>query len=141
MSFALICTLCVSLTSGGTAFPPLVNSLLLWVIVFFSAMSGLAHIFMREEDERTALFLRTVSSPEAIFIAKALFNILFFTAVVSLILPLFLFFLQVEVSSYPLLILCLYAGRPHWPVRRHSWEPWHRGLEDGVRFSPLFPFQ
>jgi len=110
LSFAGVSTLSVSMVAGGTPFSPLVQSILLWIIIFFSAMSGLAHIFIREEEERTALFLKSVSGADGVFIAKTMFNILFFAAVETVILPLFLFFLQVDVKNVLYLVVIVYAG-------------------------------
>ncbi len=110
LSFAGVSTLSVSLVAGGTSFQPLVLSILLWIIIFFSSMSGLAHIFIREEEERTALFLKSVSTADGVFIGKTIFNILFFAGVETVILPLFLFFLQVEVVNIPFLVAIVYTG-------------------------------
>lgn len=110
LSFAGVSTLSVSMVAGGTPFSPLVQSILLWIIIFFSAMSGLAHIFIREEEERTALFLKSVSGADGIFIAKTMFNILFFAAVETVILPLFLFFLQVDAKNMISLAVIVYTG-------------------------------
>jgi len=63
-SFAFIATLAVSLVAGGAALGARERSIILWLIMFFSAMSGLSHAFVREEERGTALLLRLSSSPE-----------------------------------------------------------------------------
>lgn len=98
-AFGAITTVAVSLASGGRPFDPPVQAILLWVITFFCAMNGLLHIFTREEEEQTALFLRLNSSPEAVFGAKLVFNCIFFLSLQLVVTPLFLFFLQVDLPS------------------------------------------
>jgi len=94
-AFAAITTLSVSLAAGGAPLAPLVHAILYWIIVFFSAMSGLAHIFTREEEEGTSLLLRLVAPPEAVFTAKLVFNCAMLFALAVIITPLYLFFLNV----------------------------------------------
>ncbi len=48
---------------------------LLWVVIFFSAMSGLARAFVSEEERGTTLLLQLIASPSTIFSGKLLFNI------------------------------------------------------------------
>lgn len=109
-AFAGITTLSVSMAAGGRPFSSMVYALLLWVILFFSAMNGLLHIFTREEEEGTALFLSLNASAEAVFGGKLLFNLLLFLALEALVLPLYLFFLQVPVANPLLLVLAVIAG-------------------------------
>src|SRR3990172_4005541 len=97
IAFAVTATVSVSLTAGGVPFPSLVQSILLWMIIFFSAMNGLSHIFVREEDQATALFLRITMSADSIFISKFIYNQSFMMIVLAVVTPLFLFFLQVKV--------------------------------------------
>ena len=78
LAFAGISTLAISLVSGGIPFSTHVQAIMLWVIIFFSAMNGLSHIFFREEEEKTSLFLRLNISAESVFISKLLFNMVFF---------------------------------------------------------------
>ncbi len=97
ISFAAIVTIAMSLTAGGVPFPVPVQAILLWVVIFFSSMNGLSHIFVREEDQSTALFLRITVPVESVFISKFIFNQLFMMIILAVVTPLFLFFLQVTV--------------------------------------------
>lgn len=49
---------------------------LLWVVIFFSAMSGLARAFVSEEERGTTLTLSLLAKPATIFFGKLYFNIL-----------------------------------------------------------------
>ena len=48
---------------------------LLWIIIFFSNSSGLARVFVAEEERETSLFLKLVSKPTSILLGKLIFNI------------------------------------------------------------------
>lgn len=110
IAFAAIVTIAVSITAGGVPFPAMVQSVLLWVVIFFSAMNGLSHIFVREEDQATALFLRITMPAESIFVSKFIFNEIFMLAVLAVVTPLYLFFLQVEVVHPAHFILSVASG-------------------------------
>ncbi len=99
VAFAVITTVALSLAAGGVPFTPRVQSMLLWLIIFFSAMNGLSHIFVREEDQGTSLFLRISVSADSIFASKLIYNLVFMVLVLSVITPLFMFFMQVTVRD------------------------------------------
>ena len=109
-AFAGITTLSVSLACGGAALTPQIHSVLFWIIIFFSGMSGLSHIFIREEEERTALFLSLHSEPETIYLAKLIFNIILFSCITALVTPLYLFFMQIVPGYAVYFILTAAAG-------------------------------
>ncbi|HPN38435.1 MAG TPA: heme exporter protein CcmB [Melioribacteraceae bacterium] len=48
---------------------------LLWVVIFFSAMSGLSRVFVSEEERGTILTLQLIASSDTIFTGKMLFNL------------------------------------------------------------------
>ncbi len=49
---------------------------LLWVVIFFSAMSGLSRGFVSEEERGTTLTLHLIAKPSTVFTGKFLFNLL-----------------------------------------------------------------
>jgi heme exporter protein B len=83
---------------------------LLWVVIFFSAMSGLSRAFVHEEEGRTADALRLSASAEAVYLGKCAFNLALLLALEILIVPLFIAFLSVKVSNLPLLLAVLFLG-------------------------------
>ena len=48
---------------------------LLWVVIFFSAMSGLSRAFVSEEERGTTLTLQLIAAPSTIFSGKLIFNL------------------------------------------------------------------
>jgi len=58
-------TITTSLTGG-----------LFWVVIFFTAMSGLARAFVSEEERGTTLTLQLIASPSTVFSGKLIFNVI-----------------------------------------------------------------
>ncbi|HSD63244.1 MAG TPA: heme exporter protein CcmB [Ignavibacteriaceae bacterium] len=48
---------------------------LFWVVIFFTAMSGLARVFVSEEERGTTMTLQLVASPSTVFTGKLIFNL------------------------------------------------------------------
>jgi heme exporter protein B len=72
---------------------------LLWIILFFSAATGLPRAFVREEETGTGLGLRKVASGIVVLAGKALFNFLLFLAIAALSVPAFAVLLEWRVGS------------------------------------------
>lgn len=49
---------------------------LLWVVIFFSAMSGLSRAFVSEEERGTTMTLQLLAAPSTIFTGKLILNLL-----------------------------------------------------------------
>jgi heme exporter protein B len=81
-----VTTLSIILFSFQSATVPLqVHAGLLWVLIFFAAMSGLSRAFIVEEDRGTILLLKlsTISTP--VFYGKLLFNVLLLLALTAVL--------------------------------------------------------
>jgi len=72
---------------------------LLWIILFFSAATGLPRAFVREEETGTGIALRTVASGIVVLAGKAFFNFLLFLAIAALAVPAFALLLEWRVGS------------------------------------------
>lgn len=51
------------------------SSGLFWVVIFFSAMSGLSRTFVSEEERGTALTLQLTASPSTVLLGKMYYNL------------------------------------------------------------------
>lgn len=83
---------------------------LLWVVMFFAAMSGLSRTFVAEEERGTTLTLQLLASPAAIYLGKLSFNVMLSLALNTFIIVLFLVFIpefQVEQPGLFWLVVCL----------------------------------
>jgi heme exporter protein B len=84
---------------------------LLWVVIFFSAMSGLSRVFVSEEERGTALTLHLVASPETIFFGKLLFNLLLVFLINGVVIILFLLLFETfRIANYALFALEFLLG-------------------------------
>ena len=72
----VITTLSIILFSlGNETVSPEVLSGVLWIIIFFSTMSGLSRTFVSEEERGTVMTLQLVARPLTIYFGKLLFNL------------------------------------------------------------------
>ena len=53
---------------------PEILSGMFWVVIFFTAMSGLSRIFVSEEERGTTMTLQLVASSSAVYFGKLIFN-------------------------------------------------------------------
>ncbi|MFI5142921.1 MAG: heme exporter protein CcmB [Thermoanaerobaculales bacterium] len=83
---------------------------LLWIILFFAATSGLARVFVKEEDAHTAKTLRVAARPAAVFIGKYLFNLALLLVLYAIIVPLFCALMAYSVVGVAGLALVLLTG-------------------------------
>jgi heme exporter protein B len=108
--FAVTTLIVVSFSISGAQLSPNLLSSLLWVILFFSSISGLSHIFIREEEQQTADTLRLVTSPNAVFLGKWLFNIILLFGLEVIIVPLYLAFMNLSELNVGILLVILILG-------------------------------
>jgi heme exporter protein B len=83
---------------------------LLWIILFFAATSGLARVFVKEEDAHTARTLRLAARPVAVFLGKLGFNLLMLIALELFLVPLYCGLMGFTVRSIAGLALLLVLG-------------------------------
>ncbi|MCE5284624.1 MAG: heme exporter protein CcmB [Pelosinus sp.] len=107
--FALVTLSSVSMTMGGGSLSPEISGVLLWIILFFCSMAGLSRVFVEEQETGTIFSLRIYISGQAIILGKMLFNtaLLFFLSL--LIIPLFIIFLNEDISFWWsfFIVICL----------------------------------
>lgn len=92
LMFAITTLTVVSFSLGQSGLSPKLLAALFWIVVFFSAMSGLAQVFIREEESGTALALRLLADPDPVFIGKLLFNFNLLALMTLIVTPLFFIF-------------------------------------------------
>lgn len=67
---------------------------LLWIVMFFAAMSGLSRSFVAEEERGTTLTLQLLAPPAPIYLGKLLFNLALVLLLNAFIVTLFLIVMQ-----------------------------------------------
>ncbi len=84
---------------------------MLWVVIFFTAMSGMSRVFVSEEERGTTLTLQLVATPTVVYFGKLLFNsvlILFLSLIISLMFQ--LLFQEFSIKSYAVYVISLMLG-------------------------------
>lgn len=72
--FIIVAISVILFSIGDEKITPELTGGLFWVIIFFTAMSGLSRAFVSEEERGTTLALQLVASPSTIFTGKLVFN-------------------------------------------------------------------
>ena len=72
---------------------------LLWVLILFTAATGLGRVFVQEAERGTALALRLHADPLAVWLGKFVANALLLLALTALAAPLLLGLLQIETKT------------------------------------------
>lgn len=110
LMFAVVTVFAISFAVGGTGLDPLLQASLLWIIIYFSSLSGLSQSFIKEEESRTAVALRLYSPAEIVLGGKLLFNLVLLFVMNIIIIPLFAVFVSLDIANYPLFLTMLVVG-------------------------------
>ncbi|MGI4791593.1 MAG: heme exporter protein CcmB [Janthinobacterium lividum] len=94
--FAVTTLIAVSAALSAATVKSEVKAALLWIVLLFAALSGLARVFVREEEAGTAPLLRLYAPATAVYAGKWLFNIALVFSVELVSVPLFLVVLPLE---------------------------------------------
>jgi len=108
--FAVITLTVISFSIGMFSLSSKVKSSLFWIVIFFSAMSGLAQVFIKEEEAKTSSLLKLVASPESIFAGKLLYNLVLLLFLELIIVPLFIIMLGFSILNFWLFLCVLVLG-------------------------------
>ncbi|UCD64087.1 MAG: heme exporter protein CcmB [Candidatus Zixiibacteriota bacterium] len=110
LMFGITTLAVVSFSLGQSGLSPKLLAALFWIIIFFSAMSGLAQVFIREEESGTALALRLTADPDAIYLGKLFFNLTLLSVMVVIITPLFFIFTDAPAGNVGRFVVVLVLG-------------------------------
>jgi len=111
--FSIVTLAVLSFLLARTSVRSDVDSALLWIVLFFSAMSGLARVFVREEELGTADALRLSVRPSALLAGKFCFNWLLLAAIEVVVTPLLLTALSAPLGGADLgllIVVLLFGG-------------------------------
>jgi heme exporter protein B len=100
----------ISFSLGQASLSTKVLSALFWIVIFFSAMSAMAQVFVREEESNTAMTLRLTADPNAVFLGKLFFNLTLLIVLVFVITPLFFIFTDAPTHGIVNFLLVLVLG-------------------------------
>ena len=110
LMFGITTLAVVSFSLGQSGLSPKLLGALFWIIMFFSAMSGLAQTFIREEETGTSLALKLSADPTAVYLGKLFFNITLLVIMTLIITPLFFVFTDAPTDNILRFVLLLVFG-------------------------------
>ncbi len=108
----VVTTLSIILFSIGAESPSQdVLSGTLWIVIFFSAMSGLSRTFVAEEERGTSMTLRLLVNSNSVYVGKLLYNfILILTLSFIIAIAYLLLIKEFVVQSYEIFWLTIFLG-------------------------------
>ena len=108
--FAVTSTVAVSFTLGAWGSKSAIASALLWLVLYFSAMSGLSRSFVHEEETYTSNMLKLAACPNTVYLGKLAFNLVMLILVEIVTVPLFITFTGCSIQHLGLFIALLLLG-------------------------------
>jgi len=102
--FAAVTVIAVGFATGGVGLDRDLQGIVLWLVIYFASVAGLGQSFIKEEENRTALALRIYARSSSVFGGKYLFNLMLLTALVIVIIPLYIVLVGLEIDCYALFI-------------------------------------
>jgi heme exporter protein B len=108
--FALVTLTAISFAIGLLNPSREILAAIFWVIIFFAAMSGMAQVFIKEEESGTAMILRLSSESSAVLFGKMIFNFILLIVLAILVVPLFIIFLKTVPANWPIFLAGLLLG-------------------------------
>jgi len=109
--FIIVAISVILFSIGNENISPGLTGGLFWVVIFFSAMSGLSRAFVSEEERGTSLTLQLIASPATVFTGKLLFNmILVFLMNIVITLLYSMLFAEFIIQNYLLFFLTFVLG-------------------------------
>lgn len=114
LMFAVTTLIAVSFSIGSfrieEAERPFLYSVLLWIILTFSALSGLSRSFVKEEEAGTIDILKLSARPQAVFLGKLFFNLTLLGALGLLIVPAFVLLMAYRISIPGFFVAMIISG-------------------------------
>lgn len=109
--FVIVAISVILFSIGNESISPALTGGLYWVVIFFSAMSGLSRAFVSEEERGTTLTLQLIASPTTVFTGKLLFNlILVFLMNIVITLLYSMLFAEFVIQNFLLFVLTFVLG-------------------------------
>ena len=83
----------------------------LWIVIFFSAMSGLSRTFVAEEERGTSLTLRLLTNSTSVYTGKLIYNFILILALSIIIAIAYLLLIkEFSVKTYSIFWITIFLG-------------------------------
>jgi len=110
LMFALVTVFAVSWAVGGVGLNSTLQASFLWIVIYFSSLSGLSQSFVKEEESKTAMALRLYCPAAAVLGGKMAFNLILLSVLNLITIPLFGVFVGLDIHNFPLFIIIIVVG-------------------------------
>ncbi len=114
LMFAVTTLIAVSFSIGSfrieDADQPFLYAVLLWIILVFSALSGLSRSFVKEEEAGTMDVLKLSARPQAVFLGKLFFNLTLLGALEIIVVPSFILLMNYKIKLPGLFAAIIISG-------------------------------
>jgi len=108
--FVLVTISIIKFSIGDEKVEGEILSGLLWIVIFFAAISGLARVFIKEEEKETSYALKLSVDPASILIGKLFFNLALTFFVNIFIIILFALITSFEIKNFSAFVLIIILG-------------------------------
>ena len=110
LMFVIIVIAIIRFSLGDENVSSDVLSGLLWIAIFFTSSSGLARVFIKEEEKETSAALKLTSPSSSVFVGKLLFNFFLTVSLNIVISLLFIIITGFEIKNPAAFVLILLFG-------------------------------
>jgi heme exporter protein B len=110
LMFVLVTISIIKFSIGDEKVESDILSGLLWIVIFFAAISGLARVFIKEEEKETSFALKLSVDPISIFLGKLFFNLALTFFVNIFIFVLFVLITSFEIINFSAFVLIILLG-------------------------------
>jgi len=108
--FVIITISIIKFSIGDDKVDDSILSGLFWIVIFFSAISGLARVFIKEEETGTSMALKLAAGPTEIFLGKLLFNFVLTFSLNIVIFFLFYLITGIKINNFGAFFLSVILG-------------------------------
>lgn len=110
LMFVIITISIIKFSLGDEVVEDAILSGLFWIVIFFTAISGLSRVFIKEEETGTSLALKLSAAPTEIYIGKLLFNFVLTFSLNIVIFFLFTVITGIKILNFPAFLITVILG-------------------------------
>ncbi|MCE1165868.1 MAG: heme exporter protein CcmB [Bacteroidetes bacterium] len=110
LMFVIITISIIKFSLGDEKVEDTILSGLFWIVIFFSAISGLARVFIKEEETGTSMALKLSAAPTEIFLGKLLFNFILTFSLNIVIFFLFWLITGIDIKNFAAFFVTVILG-------------------------------
>jgi heme exporter protein B len=110
LMFVIITISIIKFSLGDEVVEDAILSGLFWIVIFFTAISGLSRVFIKEEETGTSLALKLSAAPTEIYIGKLLFNFILTFSLNIVIFFLFAVITGIKILNFPAFLITVILG-------------------------------